>query len=110
MRAGRHARGRPPYGYRSSAGNLQTRLDQVDVVRRIFKLAAAGKSTRQIAATLTADLIASPAGRPVWNNESIALIVRNRVYLGERYGVVRAHPRIVTERTWQLANDQQRAR
>ena len=37
-------------------------------------------------------------------------ILENRAYLGERYGVRKAHPKIVTPRLWNAANAALRAR
>ncbi|WP_262027637.1 recombinase family protein [Microvirga sp. Mcv34] len=87
--------GRPPYGYRSvpgRPGDPEIDPETSEVVRRIFREYAAGRTPRQIAAGLSADGIPAPRGGR-WNpfgmiksageNTHQGGMLRNRVYIGE---------------------------
>lgn len=91
VRSGRSAGGRA-YGYEpvpGKPGDLQIVPDEANVVRRIFRLYAAGVSPRTIAGGLNEDGIAPPRGQH-WNastlNGSSARnygILRNPMYNGQ---------------------------
>ena len=92
----------PPYGYkkaRNTTDQLVPDENTAPVVQRIFALAAAGESTRSIAARLTREGVMPPlkyraecrdeftergAARvsDAWNYTTVKRILRNRVYLG----------------------------
>ncbi|TRO96768.1 recombinase family protein [Glycocaulis profundi] len=91
VRSGRHA-GPPPYGYRLKAGGEPGELEideaAADIVRRIWREYAAGRSARQIAKTLNAEGVPGPRGAP-WRQTAIAGqaarlngIIRNPLYTG----------------------------
>ena len=94
---GRHVHGRIPYGYRSENGVLEPNGELVPIVRRIFAEARDGYSPGRIARGLNRDGIPGPQGK-TWGAGGVAVILRNPVYAGERYGVKRAHPAIVSRR------------
>ena len=106
---GRHVHGRPPFGYRSERGILEPVEELAPVVRRIFADAIAGYTPAQIARRLGRDGITSPQGRG-WSRQTLGLILANEVYTGERYGVKRAHPAIVSRRVFNQAQQALRAR
>jgi len=96
---GRHVHGRVPYGYRSVSGVLEPLEELVPVVRRIFADAKDGYSPGRIARELSRDGIPAPQGG-TWSAPGVRVILSNLAYTGERYGVKRAHPAIVSRRTW----------
>ena len=103
---GKHAEGKPPYGYRSAKGLLTPVPEQAEVVRRIYRDAKLGLTPGKIAKRLNRDEIPSPRGS-VWRANTVRLIVANAAYAGERHGKKRAHPAIVSRR---IFNEVQRAR
>jgi site-specific DNA recombinase len=101
---GRHVHGRVPYGYRSEKGILEPVAELVPIVRRIFDDARAGYTPGRIAKRLNRDGIPPPrGGQKGWGEGSVRLLLRNPAYTGERYGVKRAHPPIVSKRMWNEA-------
>jgi len=92
---GRHVHGRVPYGYTSEGGVLAVDLEQAEIVRRIFKDAAAGDSPGRIARALNMQGLASPEGA-AWSSKAVSRIAGNLTYVGEKYGVKRAHAQIVS--------------
>jgi site-specific DNA recombinase len=99
---GRHVHGRVPYGYRSADGVLSVDEESAPIVRRIFEDARHGDSPGRIARQLTAGGVASPGGQ-VWSAKAVRRILTNPAYAGERYGVKRAHPAIVSRQTFNAA-------
>lgn len=89
--------------------------EQAEVVRRIFRMYAAGRSPRDIASTLNAEGIKGPGGKP-WRQEAIygnqarwTGILNNTLYVGMRRtadgefdGYVPAL-RIVSDELWHLS-------
>ncbi|MGW9946505.1 DNA invertase Pin-like site-specific DNA recombinase [Rhizobium leguminosarum] len=78
------AAGRRIFGYRV------VHPEQAEVVRRIFRMYAAGRSAREIAAALNAEGVEGPRGRP-WREEAIygnrargTGILNNILYVGMR--------------------------
>ena len=100
---GRHVHGRVPYGYQSERGILRPNPELTPIVRRIFNEARDGSSAGRIARGLNAEQIASPHG-VMWSAKAIRRILRNPVYAGERYGVKRAHPHIVSRQLYNAVN------
>jgi site-specific DNA recombinase len=99
-REGRHVHGRIPFGYRSAgSGALEIVDEQADLVRRIFQLAKEGDPPGAIARTLNREGIASPQGKS-WLPVAVGGLLRNPVYVGERYGVKKAQPAIVARQLW----------
>jgi site-specific DNA recombinase len=111
---GRHVHGRIPYAY-VSAGEGRLAIDELDaagaivpgspaaVVERIFRDAKDGYRPGRIARDLNRDGIASPQGK-AWGDMAVRRILANPIYAGERYGVKRAQPAIVSRRAWNAAN------
>lgn len=74
--AGGYAHGALPYGYRSEGGELVEHPTEQAALRRMVALAADGYSTRQIAATLTAE--GHPTKRQktdTWSGATVARIL-----------------------------------
>lgn len=79
----------PPYGYRKTViregkrkcHTLEPIPEEAEVVRRVFELYAQGISAHEIARTLNALGIPSPAGR-LWTASSIKPMVTNDHYIG----------------------------
>jgi DNA invertase Pin-like site-specific DNA recombinase len=107
---GRHVHGRAPYGYRSANGVLEPAEELVPTVRRIFDEAAAGRTPGTIARALNEEGVPPPQGGRAWTEQSLRVILGNRAYTGERYGVKRAHAALVSEETWDAAQSALRAR
>lgn len=90
VRSGRHAGGKA-YGYRpvlGRPGELEIVEEQAEIVRRIFKEFAGGKTARDIAGGLNADKIEPPSGLR-WNASTIhgnvqrgSGILLNELYVG----------------------------
>ena len=103
-RRGRFVHGGVPYGYRivptDERGKTLAPVEPAaDVVRRIFAHALDGHSPGRIAKALNRDGIPGPRGRG-WNRQTIANILANETYTGVMYGVRRAHPALVSRRTF----------
>jgi DNA invertase Pin-like site-specific DNA recombinase len=102
-REGRHVHGRLPYGYRSAGGGvLAVDAAAAEVVRRIFTDAREGSSPARIAASLNHDGVPASRGG-LWSRQAVTLILRNEVYCGERHGVKKAQPAIVSRRVFNEA-------
>jgi hypothetical protein len=107
------AEGRRIFGYRV------VHPEQAEVIRRIFRMYAAGRSPRDIASTLNAEGIKGPGGKP-WREEAIygnrargTGILNNVLYIGMRKnaegefdGYVPAL-RIVSDELWHRVRQQQ---
>ncbi|MCH8205749.1 MAG: recombinase family protein [Chloroflexi bacterium] len=107
--------GRPPYGYRNSAGGgLKVVPEEAKVVRSVYRLYTDdGLGLRLIAQHL------NEGGTPTrrggrWSVVAIRDILRNLVYMGTytRYGLRRpkSHEAIVTPELFRAAQDETRAR
>jgi site-specific DNA recombinase len=104
---GKHVHGRIPFGYRSAgSGELAVDESESAIVRRIFEDARNGDSPGRIARALKAE----QAGSRAWNRGTVRGILENPIYAGERYGVRRAQPAIVSRQLWNAANRALRAR
>lgn len=100
---GRHVHGRHAFGYAAAERGVLVIDDRAaDVVRGIFAAVKSGETLGGIARGLNADGIDSPQGG-AWTAKTVARIVANEVYAGERHGVKNAHPAIVTRRTFNSA-------
>jgi Recombinase/Resolvase, N terminal domain len=99
-RQGRHVHGRIPYGYRSAGdGRLELVDEEAQVVRCIFELAKKGKSLGVITDRLNDGGTSSPQDK-AWRRFGVSRILANPVYVGERYGVKKAQPAIVSRQLW----------
>ena len=99
---GRHVHGRIPYGYVSERGVLTIDEPRAEVVRRIFADVRAGDSPGRVARSLNAEGIPSPLSAQ-WSAKAVERVVENVAYAGERYGVKRAHPAVVSRRRFNEA-------
>jgi DNA invertase Pin-like site-specific DNA recombinase len=106
---GRHVHGRIPYAYRSDRGVLEPIDRLASIVVRIFRDAREGDAPGRIARSLNSDGIPSPQGKQ-WTSKAVERVLTNPAYAGERYGVKRAHPAIVSRRVFNAANDALRQR
>ena len=92
---GRHVHGRVPYGYHSEGGILTPAPELVSVIGRIFRDAKEGDSPGRIARALNREDVPSPQGAN-WTAKAVSRVLTNPAYVGERYGVKRAHPALVS--------------
>lgn len=100
---GRHTDGRIPYGYRSGGdGKLELAPDAV-IVRQIFEDAKDGHNPSRIARDLNREGVPGPRGG-AWSRQGVTVILRNVVYAGERHGVKRVQPAIVSRQLWNTVN------
>jgi DNA invertase Pin-like site-specific DNA recombinase len=80
---------------------------QARVVKLVFDLRAAGERWSAIIRELHTRQVASPSGQPYWTANTLASVVKSRVYRGAiRLGghvTKQAHQPIVTERQWKAA-------
>jgi DNA invertase Pin-like site-specific DNA recombinase len=99
--------GRPPYGYRRDETvrkGIVPDEEAGEVVRRIFRLCAAGKGPNQIARILTQEQVLNPTNTYYrktgashksldttmpyrWTSSSVTAILNNRTYLGHMPGL-----------------------
>lgn len=81
---GEQLHGEPAYGYRRShvRGQWVEEPAEADLVRRIFRLAAAGEPAAAICRRLNAEGCRTRAGNP-WSSRTVLWILRNRLYIGE---------------------------
>jgi site-specific DNA recombinase len=100
---GRHVHGRVPFAYTSEHGVLTPDPERASTVRRIFEEAKDGYTPGKIARGLNADLTPSPQGAQ-WSAKAVRRVLANPVYAGERYGVKRAHPAIVSRQLYNAVN------
>lgn len=97
MREGAYVAAFAPYGYQKDAADrnrLVTDARSGEIVKRIFAMAAGGAKPADIARTLNAEGIPSPAayrcithggldaGRQQWAGSTVAKMLRNVVYIG----------------------------
>lgn len=99
--AGGFAHGRIPYGYISVNGRLEPDRHTAPTVERIYKLTAQGATPGDIARHLRDT--PAPRGGSEWRRNSLHVIIRNPVYIGEQHGIKKAHHAIVSRRLWNQA-------
>jgi DNA invertase Pin-like site-specific DNA recombinase len=99
---GKHAEGKPPYGYRSDKGVLTPILDQAEIVKRIYREAKDGRTPGKIAKRLNDDGIPSARGS-VWRSNSVRIVLTNAAYYGERHGIRKVHAPIISRRLFNQA-------
>jgi hypothetical protein len=93
-------RPRARYGYQSEHGIL-TPNENAATVKRIFQECRDGRTPGRIARILNHEQIPAPqGGAKGWSDAGIRLILRNDAYTGERHGVKRAHPAIISRRLY----------
>ena len=71
-----------PYGYVRKNGKIEIDNDRAAVVRRIFSDYLAGRSSHDIAATLTAENVPCRYGGTNWNAIAVRYILANEKYTG----------------------------
>lgn len=94
----------PPYGYRRvNGGELLASASEAEVVRRIFREYAAGRSQQAIARGLNADGVPTQQGRQ-WYQGSVRAILVNAVHIGKVRHVADwydgQHEAIVDDELW----------
>jgi len=78
--------GYPMFGYRwrdEQHSAYEIEPANAALVRRMFALAALGRSTRAIAMALDAEGVPTPRGKANWSHTSVQGILRNEQYTGE---------------------------
>jgi site-specific DNA recombinase len=84
----------PLYGYSWDGASKERYVinpEQAGIVRRVFTEAAAGRTSRQIAAALSAEGVPTPAGAQLWAHTSVVRILRNPMYAGRAYAFRHVH-------------------
>src|SRR5699024_9562426 len=71
-----------PYGYVRKNGKIEIDNDRAAVVRRIFSDYLAGRSSHDIADTLTAENVPCRYGGTNWNAIAVRYILANEKYTG----------------------------
>lgn len=71
-----------PYGYQVIAGAASINEPEAEVVRRVFRSYASGKSYKAIAEALTESGSRYLPDKPEWNKNIVARMLQNQVYLG----------------------------
>ena len=80
-RNGQHTGGKPALGYQVVDGRLEIQPEESEIVRRIFREYADGRSYRQIIAGLNADGLKTKRGKPFGAN-SLHDLLKNEKYIG----------------------------
>jgi Site-specific recombinases, DNA invertase Pin homologs len=65
-------------------GRLVVNEEQAAIVRRIFGMFLAGHTPFQIAKTLTAEGIPTPAGKTQWSYTTVRRVLSNETYMGDK--------------------------
>ncbi|MBR2259886.1 MAG: recombinase family protein [Blautia sp.] len=65
-------------------GRLVVNEEQAAIVRRIFGMFLAGHTPFQIAKTLTAEGIPTPAGKKQWSYTTVRRVLSNETYMGDK--------------------------
>lgn len=80
------------YGYRTvpgKPGEREVHLEQAEIVRRIFREYARGRSPRAIAQDLTDEKVPTSTGTPAWNHQTFIAgrygmgMIGNQIYAGK---------------------------
>lgn len=71
-----------PYGYKIEGGKTAIDPREAEVIRRIYREYAAGRSYKSIAQALSGDGIHYMPDKPLWNKNMVARILQNVNYLG----------------------------
>lgn len=75
-----------PYGYKIGNGKIAPELQEAEIIRRIYRAYAEGRSYKTIAEQLTAEGICYLPEKSVWNKNMVARILQNTHYDGsEKY-------------------------
>jgi hypothetical protein len=93
---------KPPFGYLARDGALVADGGSAAAVREVFRMAIKRIAPIRIAARLSSRRLARPAGQR-WTARFVRDLLRDRTYVGATYGARGAHPALVGERTWRLA-------
>ena len=117
-----------PYGYRLQDKKLVIFDEEAQIVKRIFSEYINGKGTLIIAKELMQDKIAFKNGTTVWSRHSVANILKNERYIGDKlfqkrynedvipykqcnnrgelpkYYLKNSHPAIIDRKDFELAN------
>lgn len=108
--------------------------EEAEIVRRIYRLFASGKTIRSIANTLTKEGIPTPRGKAKWQNTTVESILTNEKYKGSailqkkftvdflskkvklnegelpQYYVENSHPAIIDGREWDMVQTEMKRR
>lgn len=90
---------RAAYAFTLVAGRLRADARRAQAVRRVFALAAQGRSPAAISRAVRG----YPAPRGGWGVEAVRTIVADRMYLAGAYGPPGANPGLVSRRRWHAA-------
>ncbi len=79
---------RPTYGFRKEDGVMVVDEAEAETVRRIFRMRLDGVGPEKIIRTLEEEEIPSPTGNCPWYRQLIRQILRDRMYIDEKYGPI----------------------
>lgn len=89
-----------PYGYQVTAGATAANEPEAEIVRRVFREYAAGRSYKAIAEALTQSGSRYTPDKPEWNKNIIARMLQNQAYLGNEQ-----YPPLLAEEEYRMAQD-----
>ena len=110
--AGGRYQGAAPAGYSKVDGILTPDADWASVVQEAFRMKTEGRNYGEVARYLTEQALPTRRGNTGWRATTVRKLIANRAYLGEarfgRHVNTAAHPALVDEDTFTLANRKER--
>lgn len=104
---GIHIASKTPTGYARDEDRRLIPNDDAPAITELFKRKAKGASWSELADGLERAGVLTPYGSAFWTSQSLAGVLSNPVYLGEARSGAHvepdAHPPLVDEQTWRLA-------
>ena len=79
---------RPTYGFRKADGVMMVDEDEAETVRRIYGMRLEGIGPEKIIRTLEEEGVPSSTGNCPWYRQLIRQILRDRMYIDEKYGPI----------------------
>ncbi len=79
---------RPTYGFRKTDGMMVVDEAEAETVRRIYGMRLNGIGPEKIIRTLEEEGVPSPTGNCPWYRQLIRQILRDRMYIDEKYGPI----------------------
>ena len=89
-----------PYGYQIINGAMAVNEPEAEVVRRVFRDYATGRSYKAIAEALTQSGSRYTPDKPEWNKNIIARLLQNQAYLGTEL-----YPPLLAETEYTMAQN-----
>ena len=98
-----------PFGYKKDSTNKNKLVvceEKSIIIKKIFEFAIKGDSTREIATKLTKEGIKSPGGKDLWHAETVSVILKNEVYIGNMVQGKATKPSYKSKKTLKLKEDE----